>query len=72
MTNEVKLEQVSEHEPHHFSVEASQLRWPPGEFPRIIDTDMGNRQQMVLTSLTEHKATYSQQLGCITLTVWND
>jgi predicted metalloenzyme YecM len=68
----VKREQVREHECHAFSAEASQLGWPPGEFPNLLETDLGNGRRMVLTSLTEQVATYHQQFGCITLSVWND
>jgi hypothetical protein len=68
----IKRDQCLEHEVHQFSVEASSLGWPPGEFPNLIETDLGNGERMVLTGLTGQAATYHQQFGCITLSVWND
>jgi hypothetical protein len=61
-----------EDETHRWSVEASQLRLPPGQWPRALPTDIGNGQPFALARMTDHGAEYRQNLGCVTLTVFND
>lgn len=62
---------------HSFSVDASQLRIPPGTLPTEIPTELGNGQPFIFlrwdrTHPEEPTAVYRQYLGCIELTVWND
>lgn len=56
-----------------FCVEASDLRLPPGEFPPVLDTDLGNGLRFVLHHV-ENGGThvYRQEGGCIALFVLND
>ena len=58
-------------EPHKFEADASELRFAPGVFPREIRTNLGNRQPLILTRLSNEVAYYTQGNGCVTLTVYN-
>jgi hypothetical protein len=71
-TARITYAQVHEDQLHQFTAEASELGWPPGSWPRTVDTEIGNGLSLVLVDLTDAGATYRQSLGCITLTVWND
>ena len=66
-----------EHQPHEFSVEASDLCLAPGEWPPRLETKMGNGMSFMFRKFITkngdlHAAIYEQANGCITLTVWND
>ena len=71
---------VTETRFHHFVTEASTLELAPGVAPRTIPTSLGNRQPFVLTGIRKDTLSneefvvlkYRQQLGCITLTVFDD
>jgi hypothetical protein len=56
-----------------FTAEASELGLPPGQWPKTLETSLGNGQPFVLFSVhdggTRH---YEQDKGCITLLVYND
>ena len=71
-------ENVTEHELHEFSAEASELRLSAGEFPANLITTLGNRQPFIrkrfkLTPTGDiGAAVYTQSCGNITLTIWND
>jgi len=72
------LNNCTETRPHHYVAEASDMGLPPGEWPTAIITYLGNRQPFVFER-AEHDAEgelravhYNQQLGCVTLTVYND
>lgn len=71
----VSRNQVIEHEAHRFSVDASELGLCPGEWPDKMETDLGNGQPLVLRT-NPHACgagcVYTQQFGCIEVTVWND
>jgi len=58
--------------PQEFSVDASDLQLPPGSWPSLLETNLGNELPLVLESLTEYCAVYHQSLGLVKLTVWND
>ena len=58
--------------PQSFCTEASTIGLKPGEWPDVLATSLGNKQQFVLIRLNEDKAVYRQSLGIIELTVFND
>jgi hypothetical protein len=64
-------------EPHKFVAEASELGFRPYEWPDTIPTNLGNKQPFV-RCMDERQngelvaVQYRQQLGCITLRVFND
>lgn len=69
--------QVSEVRLHHFVVEASSLGLKPGEWPRTVQTNIGNGQPFVWTccGMSEDEVThwhYAQICGCTTLDILND
>lgn len=56
-----------------YTAEASELGLAPGQWPRVLETSLGNGQPFTLFSVhacgTRH---YEQDNGCITLLVLND
>lgn len=68
---------LHEYEPHKFSVEASDIGLRPGEWPRTMDTTLGNGI-MLLAQRREVRdgdllwVDYWQGAGCIQLRVYND
>lgn len=68
----ITSEQATEVETHQFVAEASDLGLPPGEFPRRIDTNMGNGQPFVFQAFRAEVAVYRQAFGCIVLRLLND
>lgn len=63
---------VSEMTPHHFVTEASILALPVGKFPKQIETEIGNGNPLVLNKWDGQEFTYTQSLGCVQLTIFND
>jgi hypothetical protein len=63
---------VTETELHTFVTEASDLGWPPGEWPNKVETDMGNGRPFLLWSATQDYRLYRQSNGIIVLRVLND
>lgn len=63
---------VDQHEPFIFVTERSALRWAPGFVPRALETDLGNGLQLFLSRRNGDTLYYRQDLGCITLVVYND
>lgn len=57
---------------HHFFAEASELGIQPGQVPTRLTTDLGNGNDFLLIDYSDHRFEYTQSLGCIKLTVWND
>jgi hypothetical protein len=57
-----------------YAIDASDLGWKPGFFPRAVITrqTFGNGLPLRLVALTDQKATYAQDLGLIRLYVFND
>jgi len=68
----ITASQVEEVEAHRFIADASDLQWPPGYFPEVLDTSLGNKLPFYRVSLTAQAAKYEQHSGCISLTVLND
>ena len=66
---------VTAHDVLHYSVCASDLGLRPGEWPEQIDTNLGNGQPLILRDEPRGEGAgcvYTQQFGCIQVTVWND
>jgi hypothetical protein len=62
-----------EDEPFGYFVDASELGLSPGPMPKRLPTNMGNEQDFIFMRRDEAGAThYAQQLGCLTLMVFND
>lgn len=62
-----------EQEVHQWVTEASDLRLPPGFFPRRLETPLGNGQPFFLTRVDRDRTHhYAQAFGCLRLTVFND
>lgn len=78
MTTKATHANCHEAEVHRFVAEASTLGLRPGEWPRAIDTDLGNGRPFYATGATRDdeggliEVQYLQELGCITLHVLND
>lgn len=73
MTIRIHIDQVTEYEPHSFATEASTLSLAPGQWPEMIETDMGNGRSFVRTNqLPCGGYRYKQANGCLTLDVLND
>jgi hypothetical protein len=68
---------ICEYEPHKFSAEASSLGLRPGEWPRTINTTLGNGVMFVAQRQEIRDGDllwvdYFQGNGCITLRIYND
>lgn len=65
---------ATEYECHHFEAEASELGFPPGQFPIQIATRLGNKLDfhMLEARLPCGGVKYRQLAGCIELRVFND
>ena len=74
MKNFVKSYEITEIDFHKFATDASDLGWAPGFFPLEVNTDLGNKQPLILDpiSSTPRKKVYNQTAGCISLLVFND
>jgi hypothetical protein len=68
----VNRSDVVEDEVAEFSVEASCLGWPPGFVPERVETNLGNQRPLILVQTDAHAFYYEQELGCVSLTVFND
>jgi len=69
----VDATQAHEQETHCWFAEASTLEFPPGLWPKRIETKLGNGQPFLLRRVDEDGTRhYNQVFGCISLTVWND
>lgn len=62
---------VITHSIHKYVTDASALRLPPGSFPNLIGTSVGNGQPFYLDRFIGEDAQYKQNCGCITLLVFN-
>ena len=56
---------------HRYVAEASDLGFPVGDYPRQLETTMGNGLPFLLWSRTESYSIYRQANGVITLRVFN-
>jgi len=68
---------TTESRPYHFVTEASLLGLPPGSFPELLPTQLGNQlpfefQRFERTAGELVAACYFQRNGCVTLAVLND
>jgi len=74
----VKLDDVMEAEPHVFVAEASDFGLKPGTWPDTLATELGNKQPFERVGMKFNDdgelrhVSYRQQLGCITLKLFND
>ncbi len=60
-------------DPHHFTVEASDIGLAPGEWPDAIEVPgIGNGQPFLHQLTTSTAVRYRQAFGCIDLLVYND
>ena len=62
---------------HVFYMEASSLQLPPGTWPQLIETSLGNGRPFVLSDVIIEDdeliaKVYRQELGCISLHLLND
>jgi hypothetical protein len=70
-------DQLMEHGGFEFSAEASELRLSVGEWPERFETSLGNGMPLIRTSKKVRDGDllyvrYNQELGCMTLIVFND
>ena len=67
---------VTEYAPHRFSAFASDLQFPVGGWPEMINLKVGNGRPLIRTSRNagdEIKyVNYVQEFGCVLLRVYND
>jgi hypothetical protein len=69
----IKQGTLTELDTHRFSAEASELRMPPGFWPGMIATELGNGLPFIAERpLPDGGMHYRQELGCITLDIYND
>lgn len=73
----LRVDQVTEIQPHLFEADASDIGLPPGVFPTMILTTIGNGQPLVAKTKKVRGGDvlyvrYAQQLGCVELLVHND
>ena len=61
-----------EFEVHKFSAFASDLGLAPGEWPSSLPTSLGNGLPFLVSFHRGNEVHYTQQFGCIKLTVLND
>lgn len=72
MSAQVTAATAEEFEVHRWLAEASELRLVPGRWPRLLTTDLGNKQPFVLAGVDEESALYLPGNGYLALRVWND
>ena len=66
-------EHVTETSPHTFVTEASDLGIRAGEkSPQFIATTLGNKRPLQLCKIDSRVAVYHQELGCVTVKIFND
>lgn len=61
-----------QHDAGHLVIEASTFELKPGEFPTVIETDIGNGKPFGLVELNGERAKYRQVDGICKLTILND
>jgi hypothetical protein len=64
--------QVEEIGTASFVADASDLGWPPGHWPHHVETNLGNGQRLIRTTLDDKGALYVQELGIVEVQVYND
>lgn len=70
----VTYDMLIEREPYLFVAEASDIGIPPGGWPTLMDTEVGNGCPLVLQELKYNGqvAVYHQMCGCMQVSVFND
>jgi hypothetical protein len=63
---------VFESKPLQYVAEASDLRLPPGEVPKVIETTIGDKQPFTLVHYSAQEFAYVQRSSGATLIVLND
>ncbi len=56
----------------NYACDASELRWPPGHWPEVVNTDLGNGKDMDRMSLDDSGARYKQRDSDVNVWVLND
>jgi len=72
MKTKVTHMNATEHSPHRFVAEASELGLRPGSWPIFLETDFGNRQPFFYQCQFDAGVTYFQRGTCLVLNVLND
>jgi hypothetical protein len=58
---------------NHFTTEASDLGWKAGQWPaKIALRGCGNGMPLVQDDVTENGVIYRQDMGCVSVMVYND
>lgn len=66
------VEAPEDHCSFEYTADASMLGWAPGFFPTELETNLGNKLNLVRESLDCDSAVYKQIAGCVSLRVFND
>jgi hypothetical protein len=77
MTMNITRDNATEHELHHWTMEASDLGLPVGRWPTTIPTDLGNGLPFLMQRAERADGDlrwidYRQCNGCLTLRIFND
>lgn len=68
----ITRDNAREFSPHAFVSEASELGLPPGMWPDVLETDLGNRLLLFRVAVDDVGARYRQEFGCVRLSILND
>ena len=70
----INEDNASENKPFSWSTFASDLGLRPGQFPEMLETELGNGRPFVRCSVSPDGSVvmYRQDLGCCNLHVYND
>lgn len=70
----IDVSALTSKENYEYFADASDLGWPPGHFPPTVSVpaSFGNGMPLVLKIRTEGKMIYMQEVGVLTLHVFND
>ena len=68
----IYLSQVESVGNNRFVADASELGWPPGYWPPVIETTIGNGHILRRTELNSNGAVYRQDAGVVEVQVFND
>lgn len=74
----IGAQHVTEHAPHHFSADASDLGFRIGIWPESLKTTLGNKGDLIRDAEPDMQLgdlvsfIYRQSNGCLTLKVYND
>jgi len=68
----ITSENATWHLDDKWSAFASDLGWPPGNWPRKVETNLGNGKPFLMLGMTGDGALYRQTNGYTMLQVFND